>query len=509
MSETPAPQDPEQPSPAPSAPPASPQPPTPPAEPKLDWRLVVVICMAVLFLIAIYANKKWYSKPSAEPVPSKETASREGPQPSMPNLSPTELYARMLHVHEMEIQGEMFSAGDRTFLLAMPAVPAGGRGNAQEPDRVIPGTLFDVTKLAEGVKPEMLQRRMVYGASQSQALFMDMFPPLGMDPHLEMVLKPAAEVTMDALPDRQPVIGVKVGAEARAYPVKFMNYHDVINDTVGGEPIAVVWSAAASAPSAMYRDQLTFGSAGLVYQGAIVMYSKDTGAAADGKKVEKFSLWSPTLRLCIAGERAGSRLRPLQAELVTWKTWKTINPETTVLIGTKPAQPFNYDGTMAVPADYLNPQNPVLPHPVYGLDVEKNPFFPKASVFGITDSQGKAAKAYLPALLREKPGPFEDTVGDRKLTLQFNPDTLILSAKDAEGNPVLTEAMFWIAWLGAHPKTEVWQEDRLRALREGQTAPTPAGTSAPATTAAPESPSAPAAATSMPAATGAPADTAR
>ena len=134
---------------------------------------------------------------------------------------------------------------------------------------------------------------------------MDMFPPLGMDGHLEMVVKPAAGVTMDVVSDAQTVIGVKVGAEARAYPIKLMNYHDVINDTLGGEPIAVVWSAPASAPSAMYRDQFTFGSAGLVFQGAIVMYSKDSVAAAEGKKGEEFSLWSPTMRLCIAGERAG------------------------------------------------------------------------------------------------------------------------------------------------------------------------------------------------------------
>jgi hypothetical protein len=518
MPETPAPQDPEQPSPAPAAPPASSQPPAPPRpESRLDWRLVVVISMAVLFLIAIYANKKLYPSLPSETAPSNESASnaKEGTAPSMETTSPTERYAMMLHVHELETESEMFIADGRTFLLAVPAVPAGGKENGKQPASVIPGTLFDVTKLAEGVKPEMLQRRIIYGPNQ--ALFMDAFPPLGTGGSIEMILTPAAHVTMDVLPDSLPVIGVKVGAEARAYPIKFMNYHDVINDTLGGEPIVVVWSALASAPSAMYRDQLTFGSAGLVFQGAIVMYSKDTDPAADGKKVEKFSLWSPTCRLCIAGERAGARLKPLQADLVTWKTWKTLNPNTTALTGTKPVQPFNYDTTMAVPPEYLNPQNPGLPHPVYGLDVEKNPFFPKARVFGITDSQGKVAKAYLPALLREKPGPFEDTVGDRALTLQFDPDTLILSAKDAQGNPVLTEAMLWIAWVGAHPGTEVWQEDRLRAIREGQITPTPATTPAPATSAAPGATSSaapqratePMAATSTPAETPAPAGTAR
>jgi hypothetical protein len=474
MPETPAPQNPEQPSPAP---PESPQPPAPPGtESKLDWRLVVIVVMAVLFLIAVYANKKWYSNksPTESPAePAKESASKVETGPSAPPLSPTERYARMLRMREMEIQGEMFSEGGRTLLLASQAIPVSSKENAKEPDMVIPGVMFDVTKLAEGVKPEMLQRRTAYG-NQVQPLFMDMFPPLGMNEHVEMIVQQAARVTMDMLPDTQPVVGVKVGAEARAYPVKLMNYHDVINDTLGGERIAVVWSAVAVTPSAMCRDQFTFGSAGLVYQGAIVMYSKDAVPTADGKKAEKFSLWSPTLRLCIAGERAGARLKPLQADLVTWQTWKTLNPETTVLTGTKPALPFNYDVNVAVPPDYLNPQSPALPHPVYGLDVEKNPLFLKARVFGITDSEGRAAKAYLFGLLREKKEPFEDTVGDRKLTLQFNPDTLILGAKDAEGKPVLTETMLWIAWVGAHPKTEVWQEQRLRAWRAAQTASTPA-----------------------------------
>jgi hypothetical protein len=482
-----------------------PQPPPPSqSDSKLDWRLVAVVALAVLFLIAIYANKK-YSKPATEPAPSNEPAPA-AVQPSAPLLSPKELYARLLRVQEMEIQGQMFNEGGRTLLLALPALTSGRKGD-QQPEKVTPGILFDVTKCAEGVRPETLQRRMIYGPNR--ALFMDVFPPLGMDEQLQMVVKPAADVTTDALDDKQPVVGVKVGAEARAYPVKFMNYHDVINDTLGGEPIAVVWSAAASAPSAMYRGHLTFGSAGLAFQGAIVMYSKDATLTAAGKKVEEYSLWSPTMRLCIAGERAGSTLRPLQADLVPWQTWKTLNPQTTVLTGTNPVEPFNYDASLAVPPDYLNPQNPVLPHPVYGVDVEKSPLYPKARVFGITDSQGKAAKAYWTGLLQEKPGPFEDTVGDRKLTLQFNPDTLILSAKDAQGNPVLTEPMLWIAWVGAHPNTEVWQEDKLRALRAQQTAPVSEGTSAAATTAAPAAPSAPEPAVSVPAATGAPADTAR
>ena len=124
--------------------------------------------MAVLFLIAIYANKKWYSKPPTEPAVAEGIRGQGGGWPSAPPLSLAERYAMMLRVHEMEIQGEMFSEGGKTFLLAKPAIPAGGKESGKQPDRVIPGTLFDVTKLAEGVRPEMLQRQIIYGANQTR-----------------------------------------------------------------------------------------------------------------------------------------------------------------------------------------------------------------------------------------------------------------------------------------------------------------------------------------------------
>ena len=37
------------------------------------------------------------------------------------------------------------------------------------------------------------------------------------------------------------VIGVKVGGEARAYPVEFLNGREVVNDSLGGGPITVTW----------------------------------------------------------------------------------------------------------------------------------------------------------------------------------------------------------------------------------------------------------------------------
>jgi hypothetical protein len=37
------------------------------------------------------------------------------------------------------------------------------------------------------------------------------------------------------------VIGVRVSDEARAYPVKILNWHEVVNDTINGVPIVVTF----------------------------------------------------------------------------------------------------------------------------------------------------------------------------------------------------------------------------------------------------------------------------
>lgn len=45
----------------------------------------------------------------------------------------------------------------------------------------------------------------------------------------------------DFLADRDQIIAVRIGREARAYPIKILNHHEVVNDIVGGIPIAVTF----------------------------------------------------------------------------------------------------------------------------------------------------------------------------------------------------------------------------------------------------------------------------
>ncbi len=43
------------------------------------------------------------------------------------------------------------------------------------------------------------------------------------------------------LPDNEGVIGLKIGEDARAYALSLLDGHEIVNDVVGGKPVAVTW----------------------------------------------------------------------------------------------------------------------------------------------------------------------------------------------------------------------------------------------------------------------------
>lgn len=49
-----------------------------------------------------------------------------------------------------------------------------------------------------------------------------------------------AEAAQSYAPD-ELVLGVEINGDARAYSLPFLSGHEIVNDTVGGRPIAVTW----------------------------------------------------------------------------------------------------------------------------------------------------------------------------------------------------------------------------------------------------------------------------
>jgi hypothetical protein len=132
------------------------------------------------------------------------------------------------------------------------------------------------------------------------------------------------------------VIGVALEGRARAYPISVMNWHEVVNDTLGGRPIAVTYSPLGDASVVFDRRQsaaagaadttLLFSFSGLLYNSNLVIY--DRREADRGE-----SLWSQLQARAVAGPAAdnGRRLSLLPCTVARWADWRERYPGTTVL----------------------------------------------------------------------------------------------------------------------------------------------------------------------------------
>lgn len=121
------------------------------------------------------------------------------------------------------------------------------------------------------------------------------------------------------------VVGVQAGGEARAYPLRWLVWHEVVNDTLGGAAVLVSYHALSGAAVATRRPPGTrLGFSGLLLDSAALLYERTAAGTGGG-------LWSPLALAAVTGPAAGSALEPLPCALVTWRRWRERHPDTTVL----------------------------------------------------------------------------------------------------------------------------------------------------------------------------------
>ena len=142
------------------------------------------------------------------------------------------------------------------------------------------------------------------------------------------------------------VAGLVVNGQARAYPLSILNAHEVVNDVLGGVPIAVTYCPLTDSLVAFDRRiggaERTFHVSGLVLGSNTVYYDRTAGQAAGS--TEGSSLWGQLALRAIAGPAAaaGTRIEPLpDANITSWRLWFATWPDTTVALG-DPAQASRY-----------------------------------------------------------------------------------------------------------------------------------------------------------------------
>lgn len=147
----------------------------------------------------------------------------------------------------------------------------------------------------------------------------DGIPPLEDPPRVS-----AAEAGF--LAGDEKVFGVRAGGASHAWPARYLSWHEMVNDTVGGEPVSLGFctlcnTAIAYSGRAPGGDRRTFGTSGLLFRSNKLMYDRQT-----------WTLWSQLTGEPVLGPLAGA---PVSLELVpvtvtTWGEWRSAHPATTV-----------------------------------------------------------------------------------------------------------------------------------------------------------------------------------
>ena len=130
--------------------------------------------------------------------------------------------------------------------------------------------------------------------------------------------------------DEEQVIGVVRGSATRAYPVRLMDFHEVVDDVLDGEAIAVTYCPLCDSAAAFRRKvargdaekptTLTFGVSGYLYESDVLLYDGETE-----------SFWQQITGKAVVGPLTGRTLDPIATERTTWEAWKALHPTTTVL----------------------------------------------------------------------------------------------------------------------------------------------------------------------------------
>jgi hypothetical protein len=231
-------------------------------------------------------------------------------------------------------------------------------------------------------------------------------PPDGI-PAIDRPLFITAADAVAWLKPEEPVLALTIAGDARAYPLQILMWHEIVNDVVGGVPVAVTFCPLCNSALVFERHvegaTLDFGTSGMLYKSDLVMYDR-----------QSHSLWSQMDGRAIVGDRAGTKLASRPGNTIAFEAWRAAHPEGKVLsrdtghrrnYGVNPYQ--SYDEPNIGPFLYR-----------WELDARRPP---KERVVGI--AVGDSRRAY-PFPLLEKHRVAHDTVGGQKIVIFYEPGTL-------------------------------------------------------------------------------------
>jgi len=237
------------------------------------------------------------------------------------------------------------------------------------------------------------------------------------------------------------VLGVVRNDIVKAYPVRILNWHEIVNDRFGDEPIVVTFCPLCGTGmaylSASGGRQLRFGVSGLLYNSDVLLYDRETE-----------SLWSQIMAQAVSGPMKGARLTSIVLAHTDWADWRRRHPDTLVL---STDTGFARDYARNPYAGYAEDSRIMFP-----VGARSTRYPPKEPVIGV--EVGGRFKAYpFVELARVAGGEVRDSLGGQTLTVRFDAEARTGAVFDAQGRELPSLIAFWFAWYAFHEDTEVFQ----------------------------------------------------
>jgi hypothetical protein len=249
----------------------------------------------------------------------------------------------------------------------------------------------------------------------------------------------SVEEANEWIEDAELGMGITYKGEKRFYPFQILVWHEIVNDTIAGDPILITYCPLCGSGIAFNRkingEAVEFGTSGKLYNSNLVMYDRKTE-----------TYWQQIEGKAIVGELVGNKLVLVPIDTITYGAWKRKNPETKVLSReTGKSRQYGRDPY----GNYYTNESLYFP-----VGNEDNRLHAKAVVFGV-EVNGEYA-AYPESELK-KGGTIEDTLGGIPIRLDRDDIGIITIRKTNSNEQIAYERDFWFAWFAFHPETKLFQ----------------------------------------------------
>ena len=234
---------------------------------------------------------------------------------------------------------------------AAPGAEPGSEVRAREPFRLVqpPSTTIAGAATTIALPPELVRERdgRLVNVSGHEFGVVELWKSQGWTTNFALSLVPYEDilsggVVRDGIPPidepkfvapadadawlagREPVIALSLGGEQRAYPLQILTQHEIVNDVVGGRPVAVTFCPLCNSSVVFDREVfgaiLRFGVSGNLHNSDLIMWDNLTE-----------SWWQQLTGEGIVGELAGVRLQALPSQLIAYDEFKAAFPQGLVL----------------------------------------------------------------------------------------------------------------------------------------------------------------------------------